>query len=95
MNAIWWQHNSACPPNKSSATTSFHTCSHFSARLFGDRVHFIGGTALARTHLRDGRLSEDIDLIAIDDRKSVAAALDAALPVRFHARMVDSRWNQL
>lgn len=90
MNAIWWQHNSACPPNKSSATTSFHTCSHFSARLFGDRVHFIGGTALARTHLRDGRLSEDIDLIAIDDRKSVAAALDAALPRAFsrtHGRL--------
>jgi Nucleotidyl transferase AbiEii toxin, Type IV TA system len=34
---------------------------------------------LARTHLPDGRLSEDIDLIAIDDRKAVAEVLDAQL----------------
>jgi hypothetical protein len=51
-----------------------HLISHvlaFLAQEFGDRIHFIGGTALARTHLPDGRLSEDIDLIAVDDRKSV------------------------
>ena len=60
-----------------------HLISHllgFLSRDFGDRVHFIGGTALARTHLPDGRLSEDIDLIAIADRKGVATDLDAALP---------------
>jgi predicted nucleotidyltransferase component of viral defense system len=71
-----------------------HLISHvlaFLSTTVRDRVHFIGGTALARTHLPDGRLSEDIDLIAIDDRASVAAALDAALPVRFRARMADSR----
>lgn len=46
-----------------------HLISHLLAFLsqnFGDRIHFIGGTALARTHLPEGRLSEDIDLIAID-----------------------------
>ena len=35
-----------------------HLISHllaFLARSFGDRIHFIGGTALARTHLPDGR----------------------------------------
>ncbi|POX81668.1 hypothetical protein C3469_22685 [Mycobacterium kansasii] len=70
-----------------------HLISHilaFLAREFGDRIHFIGGTALARTHLPDGRLSEDIDLIAVGDRKSVAAEFDAALPrglARTHGRL--------
>lgn len=70
-----------------------HLISHVLAFLSAtvrDRVHFIGGTALARTHLPNGRLSEDIDLIAIDDRKSVAATLDATLPRAFsrtHGRL--------
>ncbi|WP_433757361.1 nucleotidyl transferase AbiEii/AbiGii toxin family protein [Nocardia sp. CA-135398] len=50
------------------------------SRGFGDRLHFIGGTALARTHLVSGRLSEDIDLVALDNRTVLAAELDAALP---------------
>ncbi|MEV2218915.1 nucleotidyl transferase AbiEii/AbiGii toxin family protein [Nocardia vinacea] len=50
------------------------------SRGFGDRLHFIGGTALARTHLVNGRLSEDIDLVALDNRTVLAAELDAALP---------------
>lgn len=70
-----------------------HLISHllaFLSRQFGDRIHFIGGTALARTHLPDGRLSEDIDLIALGDRKEVAQGLDAALPravARSHGRL--------
>jgi predicted nucleotidyltransferase component of viral defense system len=70
-----------------------HLISHLLAFLsqnLDDRIQFIGGTALARTHLPDGRLSEDIDLIAIDDRKIVAADLDAALPralARTHGRL--------
>ncbi len=70
-----------------------HLISHLLAFLsenFGDRIHFIGGTALARTHLSAGRLSEDIDLIAIDDRKAVAADIDATLPrarTRTHGRL--------
>ncbi|MEV0059631.1 nucleotidyl transferase AbiEii/AbiGii toxin family protein [Nocardia sp. NPDC050718] len=57
---------------------------------FGDRLHFIGGTALARTHLVSGRLSEDIDLVALDNRAALAAELDAALPrsvARSHGRL--------
>ncbi len=41
-----------------------HLISHLLAFLsqnIHDRIQFIGGTALARTHLPDGRLSEDID----------------------------------
>jgi predicted nucleotidyltransferase component of viral defense system len=70
-----------------------HLISHLLAFLsqnVSDRIHFIGGTALARTHLPEGRLSEDIDLIAIDDRKTVAADLDLALPralARTHGRL--------
>lgn len=71
-----------------------HLISHllaFLSREFGDRIHFIGGTALARAHLPNGRLSEDIDLIAVGDRKSVAANLDATLPralARTHGRLI-------
>ena len=60
-----------------------HLISHLLAAIsrgFGDRLHFIGGTALARTHLASGRLSEDIDLVALDNRAVLAAELDAALP---------------
>jgi predicted nucleotidyltransferase component of viral defense system len=70
-----------------------HLISHVLAFLgtsIGDQIQFIGGTALARTHLPDGRLSEDIDLIALDDRKAVAAALVAELPralARSHGRL--------
>lgn len=70
-----------------------HLISHilaFLSREFGDRIHFIGGTALARTHLTDGRLSEDIDLVAIGIRNQVAGDLDAALPhavARTHGRL--------
>jgi predicted nucleotidyltransferase component of viral defense system len=70
-----------------------HLISHllaFLSRNFSDQIQFIGGTALARTHLPEGRLSEDIDLIATDDRKALAADLDAALPralARTHGRL--------
>ena len=36
---------------------------------------FFGGTALSRSHLRPGRLSEDIDLIALADRNDLAERL--------------------
>lgn len=41
---------------------------------------FFGGTALSRTLLPDGRLSEDIDLIARGSRSQLADQLTAALP---------------
>ena len=70
-----------------------HLISHllaFLSQRFGERIHFIGGTALARTHLPTGRLSEDIDLIAIDNRQALATELDDALPrsvARTHGRL--------
>jgi predicted nucleotidyltransferase component of viral defense system len=62
----------------------------FLSDRLGDRIHFIGGTALARTHLPSGRLSEDIDLIAVDSRRAVAEELDDVLPravARTHGRL--------
>lgn len=70
------------PDERDSVATQFgvsteqierdHLISHrlaFLSRDFGDRIHFIGGTALARSYLPHGRLSEDIDLIALGNRK--------------------------
>jgi predicted nucleotidyltransferase component of viral defense system len=70
-----------------------HLISHllaFLSRHFVDQIHFIGGTALARIHLPNGRLSEDVDLIAVDDRKAIATQLDRELPravARTHGRL--------
>lgn len=70
-----------------------HLISHllgFLSERFGDRVQFIGGTALARSHLPNGRLSEDIDLFAVGSRGAVAQELDDALPralARTHGRL--------
>lgn len=91
------------PDERDSVATQFgvsteqverdHLISHilaFLSREFGDRLHFIGGTALARTHLPDGRLSEDIDLVAIGRRADVARELDSGLPravARSHGRL--------
>lgn len=71
-----------------------HLISHLLAVLsdrFSDRLHFIGGTALARTHLPDGRLSEDVDLIALGNRSALADDLENALPrsvQRTHGRLI-------
>lgn len=70
-----------------------HFISHLLAYLsreFGNRIQFIGGTALARTYLPAGRLSEDIDVIAVEDRKALAQDLDRELPralARTHGRL--------
>jgi Nucleotidyl transferase AbiEii toxin, Type IV TA system len=73
-----------------------HVVSHLLALISGElaeAILFIGGTALARTHLLDGRLSEDLDLIALADRSEVATALDKLLP-RGASRAVGAlRWN--
>lgn len=60
-----------------------HLISHVLAVLsdqFRDRLHFIGGTALARTHVPNGRLSEDIDLIARGGRAEMAEEIDVLMP---------------
>jgi predicted nucleotidyltransferase component of viral defense system len=55
-----------------------HAISHILAALSrhgGDELIFFGGTALSRTYLLDERLSEDIDLIAVDHRDRLAGVL--------------------
>lgn len=70
-----------------------HVISHILAALsrhHRDEIIFFGGTALSRTHLVDERLSEDVDLIAIDHRDDLANVLiseiDMALQ-RTHGRL--------
>ncbi|MCP2319034.1 putative nucleotidyltransferase component of viral defense system [Nocardia amikacinitolerans] len=65
---------------------------HLSERS-ADDVLFIGGTALARTHLPDGRLSEDIDLIALGNRSEVAAQLTHELPRAVLRRFGRLKWR--
>ena len=59
-----------------------HLLSHLLAVLaqqLPDAIVFFGGTALARTHLTDGRLSEDLDLVAVPRRAEVAGEVEAVL----------------
>lgn len=49
------------------------------ARGLPDAVVFFGGTALARTHLPSGRLSEDLDLFAVPRRADVVADVERVL----------------
>lgn len=61
-----------------------HLISHLLAALsahVSESVVFFGGTALARAHLPDGRLSEDIDLIAVGDTRALLAErVETAMP---------------
>lgn len=59
-----------------------HLISHILAALstsHADQVLFFGGTALARTYLSAGRLSEDTDLIATGVRRDTAAVIEQTL----------------
>ena len=59
-----------------------HLLSHLLAVLASDlpdAVVFFGGTALARTHLPYGRLSEDLDLFAVPHRTEVVAEVERLL----------------
>lgn len=59
-----------------------HLLSHLLAALsreLSDAVVFFGGTALARTHLPDGRLSEDLDLYAVPTRAQVVGDVERVL----------------
>ena len=56
-----------------------HVLAAISAGVSTDDVVFFGGTALSRTHLADARLSEDIDLIALAPRATLAAAIESAV----------------
>lgn len=75
-----------------------HLISHVLAALpkIAPDVLFVGGTALARTHLADpmagGRLSEDIDLW-VPERDTVANALDERLPRQLRKEFPGTSWN--
>jgi predicted nucleotidyltransferase component of viral defense system len=56
-----------------------HVLAAISAAIPPHEVIFVGGTALARTHLPEGRLSEDIDLIVTAERSVVAARIEVAV----------------
>ncbi|MEV4311300.1 nucleotidyl transferase AbiEii/AbiGii toxin family protein [Actinocrispum sp. NPDC049592] len=70
-----------------------HLISHVLAALAGMGQDFVfyGGTALARTHLPEFRLSEDIDLLA-KDRAAVAGALEGTLPRRLRREFGAVEW---
>ena len=58
-----------------------HLLSHLLAVLaqqLPDAVMFFGGPATARTHLPHGRLSEDLDLLAVPQRAEIVADIEAA-----------------
>ncbi|MFI1919244.1 nucleotidyl transferase AbiEii/AbiGii toxin family protein [Nocardia sp. NPDC020380] len=63
------------------------------AERHAESVLFIGGTALARTHLPDGRLSEDIDLIALGRRTEIADRLTRDLPRAALRRFGRLKWR--
>ena len=53
---------------------------------------FLGGTALSWTHLPDGRLSEDIDLMA-EDRRAAAELLEQQVPRRLRREFPGATWD--
>lgn len=59
-----------------------HVISHALAAIASggtDDVIFFGGTALSRTHLTTLRLSEDIDLIALGNRRAIGGRIETAI----------------
>ncbi len=74
-----------------------HLVSHLLAAIAsvaGADVVFFGGTALARTHLPDGRLSEDVDLIALDRRHPVAERLTDSVPQALRREFPNLTWDR-
>lgn len=73
-----------------------HLLTHLLAVLsrdLPDAVVFFGGTALARTHLPDGRLSEDLDLIAIPRRAEVVRDVEHVLATGLRREYGTLTWD--
>lgn len=73
-----------------------HLLSHLLAGLsasLADRVVFIGGTALNRSFLPEGRLSEDLDLVAVGSRNAVVADVEKALVRGVRREYPRTRWE--
>lgn len=74
-----------------------HLISHLLAAistLADTSAIFFGGTALARSILTDGRLSEDIDLLALDSRPELAARLHSAIPRQLRREYPGLTWER-
>jgi hypothetical protein len=56
-----------------------HVLGGLAAFVPTDTLTFFGGTALPGTHLPDGRLSEDIDLLAVGPRVEVLRSIESAV----------------
>jgi len=73
-----------------------HLISHLLAALsaqLADRLVVFGGTALSRTHLPDGRLSEDVDLLAVPSRAAVVVDLERVLVSRLRREFGLLTWD--
>ena len=73
-----------------------HLISHLLAALAahaGDQLVFFGGTALSRTFAPNGRLSEDIDLIATGRRREVAEVVQDGLLRATRREFPGLRWQ--
>ena len=71
-----------------------HAISHILAAIqdLKSEAVFYGGTALSRTFLTDGRLSEDIDLFTAD-RKKLCGALDE-IPDLIEQEFPEANWQK-
>lgn len=75
-----------------------HLISHLLAAISihaADEVIFFGGTALSRTIAPHGRLSEDIDLIALGRRRDTAEKLETGLLRTMRREFPGLRWQPL
>ena len=75
-----------------------HLISHVLAALsidFSDQIVFFGGTALSRSFASDGRLSEDIDLIAAGNRRNIAEAMEQHIVTANRREYPGLRWLPL
>jgi len=75
-----------------------HLISHLLAALSAhaaDQVVFFGGTALSRTFAPAGRLSEDIDLIAVQGRRTAAELVADCLVRGTRREYPGLRWEPL
>jgi hypothetical protein len=73
-----------------------HLISHLLAGICGEaaeQIVFFGGTALARSLIPAGRLSEDIDLIATGTRTAIAQRLTTALPRALRREFPGLAWQ--
>ncbi len=73
-----------------------HLISHLLAALSAhaaDEVVFFGGTSLSRTFIPDGRLSEDIDLIAVHERRGAAELVASCLVRGVRREYPGLRWE--